>query len=218
MNDASRAVTVAGSLLNKETSKQYKDSIRSEYENFRVKFLDRQETKEHIDLETARARKLQLDWNAYEPKIPNQLDVQVIENQNLDALVPYVDWSPFFRSWDLHGHYPAILDDAIVGAQATELFADAQVILSEILDKKLLKAKAVFGLFPANSIDDDDIEVYTDDSRSEVEVKFLTLRQQLKKRAGKANIALADFIAPKESGVEDYMGSFCVSTGLELQN
>jgi len=213
VNDASRAVTVAGSLLNKESSQLYKDSIRSEYESFRAKFLDRQETKEHIDLETARSRKLQLDWNTFEPKIPNQLGVQVIEDQNLEALLPFIDWSPFFRSWDLHGHYPAILEDAIVGEQAIELFADAQVLLSEILDKKLLKAKAVFGIFPANTVDHDDIEVYADDSRKETQATFLTLRQQLKKRAGKANIALADFIAPKASGVEDYIGSFCVSTG-----
>ena len=213
VNDASRAVTVVGSLLNKDTSQVYKDSIRNEYELFRDKFLDRKETKEHIDLATARSRKLELDWTDYKPKVPNQMGVQVIENQDLKILVDFIDWSPFFRSWDLHGHYPAILNDNIVGKQATELFADAQVILSKILDKKLLKAKAVFGIFPANSVDYDDIEVYSDDTRAEIDVKFLTLRQQLKKREGKANIALADFIAPKESGIHDYIGAFCVSTG-----
>ena len=213
VNDASRAVTVAGSLLNKENSQVYKDSIRNEYDLFRSKFIDRQETKQHIDLKTARERKLKLDWDSYQPKVPNQLGIQVIENQNLEELVPFIDWSPFFRSWDLHGHYPAILDDAVVGEQATELFADAQVILSEILENKSLTAKAVFGIFPANSIADDDIEVYENETRSEGQVTFLTLRQQLKKRAGKNNIALADFIAPKNSGVKDYVGSFCVSTG-----
>ena len=213
VNDASRAVTVAGSLMNKDTAEVYKDSIRNEYEFFRDKFLDRRETKEHIDLATARSRKLQLDWTEYVPKTPNQNGIQVIENQDLEILVDFIDWSPFFRSWDLHGHYPAILDDDVVGKQATELFADAQVILSEILDKRLLKAKAVFGIFPANSIDDDDIEVYSDYTRTETHVKFLTLRQQLKKREGKTNLALADFIAPKGSGVQDYIGAFCVSTG-----
>ena len=213
VNDASRAVTVAGSLLNKENAQSYKDTIRSEYEIFRSKFLDRQETKEHIDIQTARERKLQLDWDSFKPTVPNQLGIQVIENQNLDELIPYIDWSPFFRSWDLHGHYPAILDDEIVGKQATELFADAQVILTEILDNKSLTAKAVFGIFPANSVDDDDIEVYENEDRKQSKVKFLTLRQQLKKRAGKNNIALADFIAPKETGVKDYIGSFCVTTG-----
>lgn len=213
VNDASRAVTVAGSLLNKENAPLYKETIRKEYEVFRAKFLDRQVTKEHIDLATARSRKLKLDWSAFAPQIPNQLGVQVIENQDLDALVPYIDWSPFFRSWDLHGHYPAILNDPIVGEQAVDLFADAQVILSEILEKKLLKAKAVFGLFPANSIADDDIEVYVDENRNEVAATFLTLRQQIKKREGKTNVALADYIAPKDSGQKDYIGSFCVSTG-----
>ena len=213
VNDASRAVTVAGSLLNKENAPLYKETIRKEYEVFRAKFLDRQVTKEHIDIATARSRKLKLDWNAFAPQIPNQLGVQVIENQDLDALVPYIDWSPFFRSWDLHGHYPAILNDPIVGEQAVDLFADAQVILSEILEKKLLKAKAVFGLFPANSIADDDIEVYVDENRNEVAATFLTLRQQIKKREGKTNVALADYIAPKDSGQKDYIGSFCVSTG-----
>ena len=213
VNDASRAVTVAGSLLNKENAQSYKDTIRSEYEIFRSKFLDRQETKEHIDIQMARERKLQLDWDSFKPKVPNQLGIQVIENQNLDELIPYIDWSPFFRSWDLHGHYPAILDDEIVGKQATELFADAQVILTEILENKSLTAKAVFGIFPANSVDDDDIEVYENEDRTQSKVKFLTLRQQLKKRAGKNNIALADFIAPKETGVKDYIGSFCVTTG-----
>ncbi len=213
VNDASRAVTVAGSLLNRETSGDYKKRIQEEYSVFRAKFLDRQETKEHIDLKTARARKLKLDWENFSPFTPNKTGIQRIENQNLDALVPYIDWSPFFRSWDLHGHYPAILNDAIVGEQATDLFADAQVILSEILDKKLLTAKAVFGLFPANTVADDDIEVYSSEARDNVAVKFLTLRQQLKKREGKTNVALADFVAPKASGKADYIGAFCVTAG-----
>ena len=213
VNDASRAVTVAGSLLNRETSGDYKKRIQEEYSVFRAKFLDRQETKEHIDLKTARARKLKLDWENFSPFTPNKTGIQRIENQNLDALVPYIDWSPFFRSWDLHGHYPAILNDAIVGEQASDLFADAQVILSEILDKKLLTAKAVFGLFPANTVADDDIEVYSSEARDNVAVKFLTLRQQLKKREGKTNAALADFVAPKASGKADYIGAFCVTAG-----
>ena len=213
VNDASRAVTVAGSLLNRETSGDYKKRIQEEYSVFRAKFLDRQETKEHIDLKTARARKIKLDWENFSPFTPNKTGIQRIENQNLDALVPYIDWSPFFRSWDLHGHYPAILNDAIVGEQATDLFADAQVILSEILDKKLLTAKAVFGLFPANTVADDDIEVYSSEARDNVAVKFLTLRQQLKKREGKTNVALADFVAPKASGKADYIGAFCVTAG-----
>ena len=213
VNDASRAVTVAGSLLNKENAPTYKAQIREEYETFRAKFLDRQETKEHISLNLARERKLKLDWENFSPYVPQQLGVQVIENQDLDDLVPFIDWSPFFRSWDLHGHYPAILNDEIVGEQATDLFADAQVLLTEILDKKLLTAKAVFGLFPANTVEEDDIEVYASQDRKKTLGKFLSLRQQLKKRPDKSNIALADFIAPKTTGLADHIGAFCVTAG-----
>ena len=213
VNDASRAVTVAGSLLNKENAPTYKAQIREEYETFRAKFLDRQETKEHISLNLARERKLKLDWENFSPYVPQQLGVQVIENQDLNDLVPFIDWSPFFRSWDLHGHYPAILNDEIVGEQATDLFADAQVLLTEILDKKLLTAKAVFGLFPANTVEEDDIEVYASQDRKKTLGKFLSLRQQLKKRPGKSNIALADFIAPKTTGLADHIGAFCVTAG-----
>ena len=213
VNDASRAVTVAGSLLNKENAPAYKAQIREEYETFRVKFLDRQETKEHISLNLARERKLKLDWDNFSPVVPQQLGVQVIEHQDLDDLVPFIDWSPFFRSWDLHGHYPAILNDEIVGEQATDLFADAQVLLTEILDKKLLTAKAVFGLFPANTVEEDDIEVYASQDRKKTLGKFISLRQQLKKRPGKPNIALADFIAPKATGLADHIGAFCVTAG-----
>ena len=197
VNDASRAVTVAGSLLNSESSAGYKKSIHEEYAIFRAKFLERQETKEHIDLITARKRKLHLDWEKFTPFTPNKLGINVIENQDLDTLVPYIDWSPFFRSWDLHGRYPEILNDAIVGEQATDLFADAQVILFSHWIKKLT-AKDLWS-FPANSVDEDDIEVYTDQHKNEVAVKFLTLRQQLKKREGKTNVALADFIAPRKA-------------------
>ena len=213
VNDASRAVTVAGSLLNKENASTYKAQIRKEYETFRAKFLDRQEIKEHIPLSLARERKLKLDWDSFSPVAPQRLGVQVIEQQDLDDLVPYIDWSPFFRSWDLHGHYPAILNDEIVGEQATDLFADAQVLLTEILDKKLLTAKAVFGLFPANTVEEDDIEVYANQERKKTLGKFLSLRQQLKKRPGKSNIALADFIAPKTTGLADHIGAFCVTAG-----
>ena len=213
VNDASRAVTVVGNLLHQELSAAYVQSIQEDYTQFREKFLDRTSTKEHIPLEEARRKKFQIDWENFVPTAPKKLGVQLIENQDLDALVPYIDWSPFFRSWDLHGHYPAILNDPIVGEQATELFADAQVILSEILDKKLLTAKAVFGLFPANSVEEDDIEIYTPDEKGIPIAKFITLRQQLKKREGKTNVALADFIAPKSGKIKDHMGCFCVTTG-----
>jgi len=142
---------------------------------------------------------------------PNQLGIQVFENQDLNELLPFIDWSPFFRSWDLHGKYPQILEDEVVGAQAKELFKDAQVILKRILDEKLLTAKAVFGIFKANSTETDDILIF--DENDEQKVKFLTLRQQAQRSKGKDYLALSDFIAPQSSGKTDYMGAFCVTTG-----
>jgi 5-methyltetrahydrofolate--homocysteine methyltransferase len=142
---------------------------------------------------------------------PNQLGIEVIEEISLETLVPYIDWSPFFNTWGLHGKYPDIFDYDLTGKQAKELFEDGQVMLNKILKEKSLKAKAIFGLFPANSIGDD-IEVY-DAKKTKTLAKFLTLRQQLKKKEGEPNIALSDFIAPKDSEIDDYIGCFCVSTG-----
>ena len=214
INDASRAVTVVGNLLQKN-NKIYKEQIREEYDKFRDQFLKRTKEKEYISIEEARQNKFQIDWNASEIVKPSQLGIQVLEDFDLKKLEDYIDWSPFFRSWDLHGRYPDILEDNVVGEQAKDLFNDAKKLLQRILDEKLLKAKAVFGLFPANTVNVDDIEVDASVSSSAVEnsLKFLTLRQQSKKREGVPNIALADFIAPKSSGKQDYIGAFCVSTG-----
>ncbi len=213
VNDASRAVTVVGDLLQDETSVKYKKSIKLDYESFRQKFLKRGKQKEYLTLEQARKNKIQIDWNPSDIKKPNQLGIEVWEDFDLTKLQEFIDWSPFFRSWDLHGKYPDILTDEVVGEQAKELFKDAKELLKKVLDEKLLKAKAIFGLFPANQIDEDDIEVKNDNKT----FIFRTLRQQLKKRAGVPNIALADFIAPKNSGIQDYMGCFCVSAGFGTQ-
>ena len=211
INDASRAVTVVGNLLQKNNS-VYKSQIREEYDLFRKQFLERGKKKEYLSLLEARKNKFQIDWENSEIIIPNELGIQTIQNFDITNLEEYIDWSPFFRSWDLHGKFPDILYDEIVGEQATELFEDAQVLLKNIFSEKLLKAKAVFGLFPANSINDDDIEISLVGNEEE-SYKFLTLRQQSKKSNGKPNIALADFIAPKSSGTQDYMGCFCVTAG-----
>ncbi|WP_053978467.1 methionine synthase [Mangrovimonas xylaniphaga] len=210
VNDASRAVTVVGNLLQKDNA-VYKEQIREEYEKFREQFLKRGKKKDYIDIEEARKRKFKIDWNAAEIVKPKQLGVQVVEDFDITKLEAYIDWSPFFRSWDLHGKYPEILKDEVVGQHASELYADAQVLLKRIFDEKLLGAKAVFGLFPANTVNDDDIEVY--DESGAVKATFLTLRQQLDKREGVANFALSDFVATKETGKQDYIGCFCVSTG-----
>ncbi|WP_222983317.1 methionine synthase [Flagellimonas meishanensis] len=213
VNDASRAVTVVGDLLQNETSDGYKKAVKLDYESFREKFLNRSKQKEYLSLEEARKNKLRIDWNPSDIKEPDQLGIQVWDDFDLGKLKDFIDWTPFFRSWDLHGKYPNILGDDIVGKQATELFEDAQILLSKILNKKLLKGKAIFGLFSANQVNDDDIEVTKE---SEMFV-FRTLRQQLKKRDGVPNIALADFIAPKEVGIQGYIGCFCVSTGFGTQ-
>jgi 5-methyltetrahydrofolate--homocysteine methyltransferase len=208
VNDASRAVTVVGDLLNKKTSHIYTAKLKKDYDEFRTKFLKRGKEKSYISMKEARKRKYKIDWETSQIKKPKELGIQTLEQLSLKELVPFIDWSPFFRSWDLHGKYPDILTDKIVGEQATILFDDAKEMLQQIIAKKLLKPKAIFGLFEANSINDDDILIK---KKGEEIAVFRTLRQQLKKREGIPSIALADFIAPKETNKVDYMGAFCVA-------
>ncbi|MDF2831079.1 methionine synthase [Chryseobacterium indoltheticum] len=210
VNDASRAVNVVSSLLG-DRNKEYVNDLKNDYSDFREKFLNRQVDKNYVSLEDARKDKFKIDWENEEIFTPNNLGIQVFENQDLEELVPFIDWSPFFRSWDLHGKYPNIFDDEVVGEQAKELFKDGQKILKKIVDEKLLVAKAIFGIFKANSNETDDILIY--DENDQEKVKFLTLRQQVQKSKGKDYIALSDFIAPKSLGKTDYMGAFCVCTG-----
>ncbi|MDP5231909.1 MAG: dihydropteroate synthase [Cellulophaga sp.] len=228
VNDASRAVTVVGDLLQKETSNDYKKNIKLDYESFRDKFLSRTKAKDYKTIAEARKNKFQINWEDTKISKPNQLGIQVIEDLDLEKFEPYIDWSPFFRGWELHGKYPDILTDDVVGEQAVELFADAQKMLKKIFKEKKLIAKAIFGLFPANAISDDDIQVeapiqpppqreefHSDlmTERSQSQFVFRTLRQQLQRREGVPDYALADFIAPKSSGKQDYIGCFCVTTG-----
>ena len=211
VNDASRAVGVASNLINKDLKEDYWNGIKKEYTEFRERFLNKKSEKRYVDYDFAKKNKFKIDFNKEKPFTPNELGVQIINEISLETLVPYIDWSPFFNSWGLHGKYPDIFDYELTGKQAKELFNDGQVMLNKILKEKSLTAKAIFGLFPANSVGDD-IEVYNSD-RSKTLTKFLTLRQQLKKKEGEPNIALSDFISPKDSGIEDYIGCFCVSTG-----
>lgn len=208
VNDASRAVGVVSSLLSNRNA-EYVSDLKTDYADFREKFLNRQVDKEYISIEEARNQKFKIDWENETIVSPKQTGIQIIENQNLEELIPYIDWSPFFRSWDLFGKYPQILKDEIVGEQATELFADAQKMLQKIVSEKLLTAKAIFGIFPANSNEQDDIEL----KNGEETFTFRTLRQQHKKSEGKEYLALSDFIAPKNSGKQDYIGAFAVTTG-----
>lgn len=208
VNDASRAVTVVGDLLNKKTSNAYVAKLKADYDDFRNKFLKRGKEKSYISIEEARKRKYKIDWETSNISKPRELGVQILKQLSLKELEPFIDWSPFFRSWDLHGKFPDILTDEVVGEQATIMYAEAQEMIKEIIAKQLLKPKAVFGLFEANTINDDDISVQKNGKEIAI---FRTLRQQLKKREGISNHALSDFIAPKESGKTDYMGAFCVA-------
>ncbi|WP_348702509.1 methionine synthase [Tenacibaculum sp. 190524A02b] len=208
VNDASRAVTVVGDLLNQKTKNEYVAKLKQDYEEFRNKFLKRGKEKHYITIEEARNRKFKIDWNTSKIYKPKELGVQKLEQVSLKELVPFFDWSPFFRSWDLHGKFPDILEDELVGKEASNLYKDAQKMIQQIIEKQALKPKAIFGLFEANTINDDDISI---SKKGEEVVVFRTLRQQLKKREGKASFALSDFIAPKETNKQDYMGAFCTA-------
>ena len=208
VNDASRAVTVVSDLLNKKTGSEYVAKLKIEYDEFREKFLKRGKSKDYISLKVARERKFQIDWKNTSITKPKQLGIQTLEQLSLKELVPFIDWSPFFRSWDLHGRYPDILTDGVVGEQAVQLFEDAQTMLSEIIANQSLKPKAIFGLFEASTIHDDDISIQK--KGKEIAI-FRTLRQQLQKREGISSFALADFVAPKEAEKQDYMGAFCTA-------
>jgi 5-methyltetrahydrofolate--homocysteine methyltransferase len=224
VNDASRAVTVASNLLQAETKESYVKAIREEYDKLREGYLNRSRDKNYLSIEEARKNKLQLDWNNFQPVKPNFIGTKTVAVE-LSELVDFIDWTPFFNSWELYGKYPAILTDEVVGEQATSLFADAQKMLNQIVSENWLTAKGILGIFPANTINDDDIEVsslfstaleLTEDLSPRAQSRgttFLTLRQQSQKTAGAPNIALSDFIAPKDSGKQDYIGCFCVTTG-----
>ena len=211
VNDASRAVGVASNLISKDLKDDYWNGIKKEYSDFREKFLNKKSEKRYIDYDLAKKNKFQINFSIEKPVKPRELGVHIIDEISLEELVPYIDWSPFFNSWGLHGKYPDIFEYELTGKQAKDLFEDGQKMLKKILKEKSLKAKAIYGLFPANSVGDD-IEVYNED-KSKTLAKFLTLRQQLKKKEGNPNFALSDFIAPKSSNIDDYIGCFCVTTG-----
>ena len=210
VSDASRSVSVAGNLLNSKLNLDYKAGLREEYDTVRAGFLKRSRIKNYLSIAQARANKMQLDWEDYSAPKPNFIGVKEIEIQ-IEDLLPFVDWTPFFRSWELHGKYPSILTDEVVGEAATKLFEEATQMVNKIINEDWLRAKGILGIFPANQVNNDDIQLYSEDG--EELKKFLTLRQQSQKTKGAPNIALADFIAPVETGEKDYMGAFCVSTG-----
>lgn len=211
VTDASRAVGVASALMGRESRQKYVDETRAEYARIAATHARAQEDKKRLSLSDARANALKLDWKNYAPPRPTFIGSRVLEDYSVAELVAYIDWSPFFSTWELAGKYPAILDDKIVGEAARSLFADAQKMLKEIVEKKWFKASAIVGFWPANSVGDD-IQVFADEARKKPIAELHTLRQQLARREGRSNVALADFIAPQ--GTPDYIGGFVVTAGI----
>lgn len=207
--DASKSVTVASSLLSSQ-SEDFKKKISEEYAHLREGYLNRSTEKEYLTLEQARKNKLTIDWNQYIPCKPKQLGVQVFSSIHLEDLTEYIDWQPFFRTWQLTGKYPDLLSDEVTGEEATKLYHDALQMIEKVIAEKLLQPKAVIGLFKANSNEQDDIEIYSNDNK--LIHTFRTLRQQSVKSEGKPNLALSDFILPKnKENLHDYIGCFAVS-------
>ena len=212
VNDASKAVPIASTLLGKNKL-NFKNTILNEYQKLRDDFSKRKVKKRLISLDSARANKFKINWSTTKIVKPNKLGIEVLAIEDLSILKDYIDWTQFFRSWNIYGKYPDIFNQEVNGKEAKELFSDANLILEKIIKENLLEAKGVFGLFPANSVNYDDIEVYKNDYSNHVLEKLITLRQQSKKPIGVPNIALSDFIAPKELNIKDYVGVFCVSAG-----
>jgi 5-methyltetrahydrofolate--homocysteine methyltransferase len=214
VNDASRAVGVVSSLLSRDARDRYVSDIRAEYARIATAHARGEENKQRLPLTEARANALKLDWSgAYVPPVPRLVGARTLSDIPIAELVDYIDWSPFFATWELNGKYPAILQDATVGEAARGLFADAQAMLKKMIAEKWFRASAVIGFWPANS-DGDDIHVFADEARQKPMATLHTLRQQLARREGRANVALADFIAPRGSGLRDYIGAFAVTAGL----
>ncbi|MDX2350197.1 MAG: methionine synthase, partial [Porticoccus sp.] len=215
VSDASRAVGVASKLLSDERRDAYVAEIQTEYEQVRKRTANRKPRGTTLPYAKAKDSGFKIDWQNYVPPIPTTPGVQTLDDYPLDVLVDTIDWTPFFITWELAGKYPKILNDEKVGEAARNLFADAQLMLKTLVDDKLIKARAVFGLWPANTVNTDDIEVYADESRNQVLSTLHQIRQQTRKKgANDELISLADFVAPKDTGIADYVGAFAVTTGI----
>ncbi|MDV3239717.1 MAG: cobalamin-dependent protein, partial [Gammaproteobacteria bacterium] len=217
VKDASRAVGVAQNLVSEGLADEYIAKIKAEYEDVRAMHKGKARKTEWLTLAEARANKTAIDWSGYEPPKPKFLGLKVFEDYSLNDIAKYIDWTPFFKTWELAGSYPKILKDPTVGEHARQLFDDAQTMLKQIIDEDWLQARGVIGLFPANQVNDDDIELYTDASRGTVLTTLHHLRQQNRKPPGRPNQCLADFVAPRSSGLNDYLGAFAVTAGLGIE-
>jgi len=217
VTDASRAVGVCSSLLSNSSRDEYIAGIKADYALAREQHEGKKGKASYVSLADARAHGVKIDWKKYTPPTPFLTGVHKFDSYPLDKIADYIDWTPFFQAWELAGRYPKILHDEVVGEEARKLFTDAQAMLKKIISEKWLTANAVFGLFPANAVNNDDIEIYTDESRKKVAITWHNLRQQTKKPADIPNYCLADYIAPKESKVKDYIGGFAVTTGIGIE-
>ena len=213
VTDASRAVGVVGSLLSAEMKPGYVETLKAEYRKVADAHARSEAEKQRLPLARARENAFRADWSAYEPKTPSFLGTRVFQDWDLAELARYIDWTPFFQTWELKGVYPKILDDEKQGVAARQLFADAQAMLEKIIAEKWFTPKAVVGLWPAGTVGDD-IRLFTDEARGKELATFFTLRQQLSKRDGRPNVALSDFVAPVDSGRKDYLGGFVVTAGI----
>ena len=215
VNDASRSVTVAGKLLG-DNKESYYQELAEEYEHARKGHANRAKDKTYVSIAEARANAYQIDWEGYEAKTPEHLGVKELKAYDLAEIAEFIDWTPFFHTWEMKGRYPKILTDPEKGVEARKLFDDAQEMLKDIIDQKLLTANAVFGLFPAHTKEQDTIEVFEDLEKQKKLTEFHTLRQQQKKAAGQPNLSFSDFLAPASARVNDYFGAFAVTTGIGL--
>ncbi|MDZ7772358.1 MAG: vitamin B12 dependent-methionine synthase activation domain-containing protein [Balneolaceae bacterium] len=211
--DASRSVSVTGNLISKTLREAFVSEKKEEYQKLRKQHESRSRRKEYLSIGKARANRLQTDWSEREPVQPAEPGLHVYEDYPLEEIRNYIDWGPFFIAWQMKGKFPDVLEDEEYGEEARELYEDANALLDRIVKQKLLRTRAVLGFFPANSVGDD-IEIYAGEEREEVRTVFHMLRQQAKKRRGQPNRALSDFVAPKDSGVADWMGGFAVTAGI----
>ncbi|MCH7882316.1 MAG: methionine synthase [Proteobacteria bacterium] len=214
--DASRSVAVVSQLLSQTRRTPFLQTLEQEYDHYRERFAARLEKRQFLSLAAARANRLETNWNGYVPPTPKQYGVQVLSDFPLEALLDYIDWTPFFSTWGLRAKYPRVLEHEQYGEQARQLLSDAQTMLQSFIESGSIKANAVFGLFPANSVEDDDIEIYADENKQEVLAKIVGLRQQTVHPGDRPNLSLADFIAPRDSGTRDTIGAFAVTAGIGL--
>ena len=208
-------VNVANQLLNAERKEEFSNTIKAEYTQLQEQYAQRKPKQSALSLHQARDNQVAIDWASYQPTTPQFIGTKVIDSVDVATLIPYIDWTPFFRSWQLAGHFPELLEDKIIGDTARSLYADAEAMLSTLVRDKIIQPRGIIGLYPA-AAHGDDVVVYSDESRSTPLERFHFIRQQMSKSSGKFNQCLSDYIAPQHCDCKSYIGFFAVTTGLGL--